>query len=442
MNLLSGILAARRRRAERLRLPPARRARAARRRDRRRVRAGPDHVAHRRLGGRPLAPHLPRGRSSRSCCSAGMRRSRTHARRPTTSSSRDAPTAGSSSRRPSVRRRGRRTTRCRCSSSPGSACSSSPIGPGHPAPAQGRPRGARGVDRRRGAAVPRAAAARRARSAPRSSTGIPRRCTACSRSSSRASSRATSSAAASRRARRRVRRPRGGPARAARATGPVPAFVVTRDPRGRATRCTRAWPCSITVLFAGDLRERAHRPLLPRPAVLRLVVARRLRRARSSTGCSGPRTTAHAGDRPRRRRRPVARRAVAIVLGSRCSSRRRSALRDRWSDQDLSTDDPAPDWLDEAFAAHGPERASCSRGGATPRRCGTAARSRAGVRTSRSSTTGPGSTSTSASVADVIEANIDTRPVYLIRVSTRPRSRPSRTGIGSSRSAGPVTCSA
>ena len=142
------------------RLPDARRACAAGRRDRRRVRARADHVAHRRLRGRPLAPRLPRRAAHAAAPALGgggaTRRRGTRRRGP------PAP------RRPADRRGGRglrhrcREPRAVPAPRPGHRPVRRRDGPRRAAPAEADPRRAGRLDRRGGAALPPAPAPRRA----------------------------------------------------------------------------------------------------------------------------------------------------------------------------------------------------------------------------------------------------------------------------------------
>ena len=220
--------------------------------------------------------------------------------------------------------------------------------PGHPAPAQGRPRGARGIDRRRGAAVPPAPAARRAiPCATRLRTS--RDADRPARDRDRAPVPGRHRGWRRGRARRCVRRPRAGPARTAAVRGPG-RVRRDRDPAAALRGVLRPGGDHHGALRR-DLRERPHRPLLPRPAVLRLVVGR---------GDRGRARRPAARDRGRRDgRRPSPASTCrgprsSIVLGLALLVPTAVAIRDRWSEQNLSTNTLPSDWLDEAFDAMDP----------------------------------------------------------------------------------------
>ena len=111
----------------------------------------------------------------------------------------------------------------------------------------------------------------------------------------------------------------------------------------------------------------------------------------------------------------LSRAALSVVLGLALLIPTAVAIRDRWSDQDLSTNTLPSDWLDEAFAAMDPNALVLSWWSySTPMWYGQLIEGRrpdiaiVDDRTRLDEHLGD--------VVDVIEANIDTRPVYLIRL--------------------------
>ena len=116
----------------------------------------------------------------------------------------------------------------------------------------------------------------------------------------------------------------------------------------------------------------------------------------------GPRSAARRRDRARRA--VLAGRAQHVALGRR--ERRPQAAA----------------WTDRVLDRAGAERRRRQLVELSRRRSGTPRSSRAGGRTSSSSTTGPASTRTSASLTDVIDANLGSRPVYVIRQDPSRRS--------------------
>jgi len=111
----------------------------------------------------------------------------------------------------------------------------------------------------------------------------------------------------------------------------------------------------------------------------------------------------------------LSRAALSIVLGLALLVPTGVAIRDRWSDQDLSTNTLPSDWLDEAFDAMDPNALVLSWWSySTPMWYGQLIEGRrpdiaiVDDRTRLDEHLGD--------VVDVIESNIDTRPVYLIRL--------------------------
>jgi hypothetical protein len=122
------------------------------------------------------------------------------------------------------------------------------------------------------------------------------------------------------------------------------------------------------------------------------------------------------GDLPRIPGANRTRAGIAIALGIVLLVPTAIGLRDRWNMQDLShaTADPSGSIRPSRPSTRTPS--SC-RGGATPRRCGTGPSSRAVARTSPIIDDRTRLDERLGDVADVIEANLDTRPVYLIRLT-------------------------
>ena len=193
----------------------------------------------------------------------------------------------------------------------------------------------------------------------------------------------------------------------------------------RATRCTRGVAALLTCLFAALYdNARIDRYYLgpvffawswlaaAAAAIVELAV--------------GPEADPADRAAPRTAGLDSTRTAVAIALGIVLLVPTAIGLRDRWNQQDLSQSTAAPEWLDEALAALDQDAVVVSWWSySTPLWYGTLIEGRRPDITIIDDRTrldeGLGE------AADVIEANLDSRPVYLIRVTDQeiagPRAR-------------------
>ncbi len=207
----------------------------------------------------------------------------------------------------------------------------------------------------------------------------------------------------------------------------VPPACSSRPCAARATPCSPGVALLTTCLFAASYSNAAIERYYIGPGVLRLDLARDPRRRASPSGWStrvvARTSTAGAASTGRRPRATPAARGRAPLVGVRSwaivllAAGRAAQLQARWRVADRSNVDlgARAGWTRRSRRSS--PTPSCSRGGRTRRPCGMAQLVEHRRPDIGSWTTGRGSTSTWARSTDVIEANLDTRPVYVIRVA-------------------------